>query len=64
MDEKWDVFTEGRVAFLHRSQTGNGGYIRGGHMHRGHDTRRAELVSGRSAQPWQEAGAPGRVPES
>jgi hypothetical protein len=24
MDEKWDVFTEGRVVFLHRSWTGNG----------------------------------------
>jgi hypothetical protein len=24
MDEKWDVFVEGRVAFLHRSWTGNG----------------------------------------
>ncbi|MFF3949223.1 hypothetical protein ACFYYN_31000 [Streptomyces sp. NPDC001902] len=24
MDEKWDVFTEGEVVFLHRSWTGNG----------------------------------------
>jgi hypothetical protein len=24
MDEKWDVFVEGQVAFLHRSWTGNG----------------------------------------
>jgi hypothetical protein len=24
MDEKWDVFVEGHVAFLHRSWTGNG----------------------------------------
>jgi hypothetical protein len=24
MDEKWDVFTEGEVAFLHRSWTGYG----------------------------------------
>jgi hypothetical protein len=24
MDEKWDVFTEGRVVFLHRSWTGDG----------------------------------------
>ncbi len=24
MDEKWDVFVENRVAFLHRSWTGNG----------------------------------------
>ncbi|MER5281616.1 hypothetical protein ABT025_38790 [Streptomyces sp. NPDC002809] len=24
MDEKWDVFTEGDVVFLHRSWTGNG----------------------------------------
>lgn len=23
MDEKWDVFVEGQVAFLHRSWTGN-----------------------------------------
>jgi hypothetical protein len=26
MDEKWDVFVENRVAFLHRSWTGNGAF--------------------------------------
>ncbi|WP_327123421.1 hypothetical protein [Streptomyces sp. NBC_01727] len=26
MDEKWDVFTEGEVVFLHRSWTGNGAF--------------------------------------
>jgi hypothetical protein len=39
MDEKWDVFTEGKVVFLHRSWSGNGLRLR--HARVGNQRHRA-----------------------